>query len=115
MQKIDTHKSSALEKIFHSTGEMGELILNKDWSETPLGPYENWPNTLRTTLSLILHSKFPMFLFWGNEFTCFYNDAYRPSLGINGKHPDILGMNAEQAWPEIWDIIEPLIHQVFYE
>ncbi len=115
MQKINTHKSSALEKIFHSTGEMGKLIVTKNWTETPLGPYENWPSTLRTTLSLILHSKFPMFLFWGKEFTCFYNDAYRPSLGINGKHPQILGMSAKEAWPEIWDIIEPMIHQVFYE
>jgi hypothetical protein len=53
-----------------------------------------------------------MFLWWGPELTCFYNDAYRPSLGINGKHPSILGMPAEKAWPEIWEIIEPLIDQV---
>ena len=53
-----------------------------------------------------------MFLFWGSEHTCFYNDAYRPSLGKDGKHPHILGMAGEKAWPEIWAIIYPLIRQV---
>ncbi|MEO8413444.1 MAG: PAS domain S-box protein, partial [Ginsengibacter sp.] len=53
-----------------------------------------------------------MFLWWGPDLICFYNDAYRPSLGENGKHPDILGMKAEKAWPEIWDTIKPLIDQV---
>ena len=53
-----------------------------------------------------------MFLFWGPQLTCFYNDSYRPSLGNEGKHPGILGLSAEKAWPEIWDQIGPLIEQV---
>jgi len=53
-----------------------------------------------------------MFLFWGRDLICFYNDAYRPSLGQNGKHPSILGIKAQEAWPEIWDIIKPLIDTV---
>jgi len=93
-------------------GEMGKLTREKDWGKTYLGPPQTWPQSLRTTLSIILNSKFPMFLFWGNELTCFYNDAYRPSLGREGKHPSILGMRGEDAWPEIWDIIKPLIDRV---
>lgn len=93
-------------------GEMGALTRAKDWSQTPVGSIDNWPQSLRTTLGILLHSKFPMFLFWGEELTCFYNDAYRPSLGRDGKHPAILGMPGEQAWPEIWHIIKPLIDQV---
>jgi PAS domain S-box-containing protein len=93
-------------------GEMGALIREKDWSKNPIGPPENWPQSLRTTLGIILNSKFPMFLFWGPELICFYNDAYRPSLGNEGKHPSILGVPAKGAWPEIWDIIKPLIDQV---
>jgi PAS domain S-box-containing protein len=93
-------------------GEMGELTRTKDWSKTPIGNPETWPQSLRTALSIVLNSKFPMFLFWGSKLTCFYNDAYRPSLGQNGKHPDILGMDGEEAWPEIWSIIKPLIDQV---
>lgn len=93
-------------------GEMGQLIRNKNWGQTSLGPLQRWPQSLRTTLSIILHSKFPMFLWWGPELTCFYNDAYRSILGHNGKHPAILGMPAAEAWPEIWHIIQPLVDQV---
>jgi PAS domain S-box-containing protein len=93
-------------------GEMGELTRSRDWSVTSVGNPENWPQSLRTTISIILNSGFPMFLWWGPELLCFYNDAYRPSLGINGKHPSILGMKAEEAWPEIWAFIKPLIRQV---
>lgn len=92
--------------------EMGNLIRANDWSKSPVGPIDTWPQSLRTTLSIILNSKFPMFLFWGHELISFYNDAYRPSLGRDGKHPHILGMPAEQAWSEIWTIIKPLIDQV---
>ncbi len=93
-------------------GEMGRLMRSKDWSATAIGMPGKWPQSLRTTLSIILNSKFPMFLFWGPELICFYNDAYRPSLGENGKHPGILGMKGEDAWGEIWHIIKPLIDQV---
>lgn len=91
---------------------MGKLIRSKDWKTTSLGDPEEWPQSLRTALSILLNSKFPMFLFWGPELICFYNDAYRPSLGNDGKHPWILGTQGEQAWPEIWNIIKPLIDQV---
>jgi hypothetical protein len=93
-------------------GEMGQLMRAKDWTQTELGTPEKWPQSLQTTLSIILNSPFPMFLWWGKDLICFYNDAYRPSLGKNGKHPSILGMRAKEAWPEIWDQISPLIQSV---
>ncbi|MBZ4034949.1 PAS domain-containing protein [Flavobacterium sp. 17A] len=93
-------------------GEMGKLIRAKDWSKTAVGNPELWPQSLRTTLGILLNSKFPMFLFWGPDHICFYNDAYRPSLGNDGKHPDILGKKGADYWPEIWDFIKPLIDQV---
>lgn len=91
---------------------MGELSRKKDWASTALGPPRNWPQSLRTTLGNLLSSPFPMFLFWGEDLICFYNDAYRPSLGNNGKHPSILGMGAREAWPEVWDDIGPMIDRV---
>ncbi len=93
-------------------GECGALIRAINWSKTPIGTPENWPQSLRTTLSIILNSKFPMFLFWGPDLICFYNDAYRPSLGKEGKHPHAMGAKGEDTWPEIWEFIEPLINQV---
>jgi PAS domain S-box-containing protein len=93
-------------------GEMGRLTREKDWSKNSLGTPDTWPQSLRTTLGILLNSKFPMFLWWGKELICFYNDAYRPSLGKEGKHPSILGTKAIDAWPEIWDIIKPMIDSV---
>ncbi len=92
-------------------GEMGELTRSFDWSQTSMGTPDQWPQSLKTTLGIILHSSFPMFLFWGEALTCFYNDAYRPSLGINGKHP-ALGKKAIDVWLDIWDFIGPFIKQV---
>lgn len=113
--KIRELKPKITDKSFHfirNGGELGELIKRFDWSKTPLGSTEHWPKCLRLTLSMILASKFPMFLWWGKDLIQFYNDAYRPSLGNNGKHPLALGQKAKDCWPEIWDIIYPLIEQV---
>lgn len=86
-------------------GEMEALTRNFNWSATPLGPIADWPQSLRTTLSTILRSRVPMLLWWGPELLSFYNDAFRPSLGTNGKHPSILGLPAEKGWSDIWHIV----------
>jgi PAS domain S-box-containing protein len=93
-------------------GEMGQLTRDFDWGKTVLGDPEDWSQSLLTTVSIILNSKFPMFLWWGDELIQFYNDAYRPSLGQNGKHPTALGQRGIDCWPEIWPVIKPLIDQV---
>ncbi len=90
-------------------GEMGELTRKYQRSLTPVGPPDNWPQSLRTIVAMLLNSRFPMFLWWGEDMIQFYNDAYRPSLGNNGKHPLALGQPAVDCWPEIWPIIYPLI------
>jgi PAS domain S-box-containing protein len=82
-------------------GEMGARMREFDWARTPLGPVESWPQSLRSTLSMLLPSKAQIILFWGPEFTVFYNDAYRPVFG--GKHPSVLGKSGREAWLEIWD------------
>lgn len=92
-------------------GEMGHLTRSFQWAGTPIGSIEQWPQSLRISLGIVLHSAFPMFLFWGKDLVCFYNDAFRPSLGQNGKHPAV-GKPAREVWQEIWDFIGPLIQQV---
>lgn len=93
-------------------GEMTSLIRQHDWSATPMGSIHYWPNNLASTLDLLLHSSFPMFLFWGKENICFYNDAFRPMLGNEGKHPSALGSPGAIVWAEIWPTISPLVGQV---
>jgi signal transduction histidine kinase len=92
-------------------GEMGVLTRSLDWSRTPVGPIQSWPQSLRTTVSILLSSRYPMFLFWGPEAVCFYNDGYRPSLGVH-KHPKALGQLGRECWGEIWHIIGPQIDAV---
>src|SRR3954449_1501897 len=81
-------------------GEMGERIRAMDWSKTPLGPVDGWPQSLRSALSHLLPSKAQISLFWGPELVTLYNDAYRPVFG--GKHPAALGAPVREAWPELW-------------
>lgn len=96
-------------------GEMGALMRAYDWGSSSIGAANKWPQSLRTTLGILLNSKFPMFLYWGPNLICFYNDAYRFSLGNDGKHPLLLGMKGEDAWPETWYLVKPPIDQVLKE
>ncbi len=92
-------------------GESGALVRSIDWSKTPLGPVERWPGSLKTTVGIILHSRHPMFLWWGPELIQIYNDAYVPSFGV-GKHPAAMGQPGPECWGEIWPIIGPQIEDV---
>ena len=82
-------------------GEMGARMRELEWSHTRLGPVEKWPQSLRSTLSMLLPSKAQIILFWGPEFIVFYNDAYRPVFGA--KHLTPWACSGRQAWSEIWD------------
>ena len=92
-------------------GEMGALMRALDWSATPAGSLATWPQSLRTVVRLILNTGHPMYIFWGQAGACFYNDAYRRSIGPE-RHPGSLGRPAREVWDEIWDIIGPQIEQV---
>ncbi|MBC8769774.1 PAS domain-containing protein [Arenibacter sp. BSSL-BM3] len=104
--------NSSIPKFLQGGGKMGQIIYEKDWTSHSLGKPENWPMSLKISISNILKTAFPKFIYWGRDLICFYNDAFRPSLGKDGKHPSILGEKAEVAWPETWEIIKPLIDQV---
>src|SRR4029077_1573127 len=91
-------------------GEMGARIRAHEWSRTPLGPIEAWPQSLRSALSICLGSRFPIVLYWGTERTVLYNDAYAEILGK--KHPWALGRPCREVWSEIWDVIAPMLDGV---
>jgi PAS domain S-box-containing protein len=86
---------------------VGALMRAHDWSASPLGPPEMWPQSLRTVVNLILNSRFPMFAAWGHELTFFYNDAYVPLLG--SKHPAALGNRFADVWADAWSDLKPLV------
>ena len=103
---------SAGDGIFAGPGEMRALCRAFDWNTTALGPVATWSQSLRTIVQVILDSPTPMFLWWGPELTQIYNDAYRPSLGASGRHPQALGMRGRECWTDIWEAIGPQIDQV---
>ena len=88
-------------------GEVGALMRAHDWSTSPLGPPEAWPQSLRSVVGLLQNSQFPMFVAWGKDLGFLYNDAYADILGA--KHPRALGARFYDIWSEIWDDISPLI------
>ncbi|HSI55108.1 MAG TPA: PAS domain-containing protein [Ramlibacter sp.] len=92
-------------------GEMGALMRIRDWSTSPLGLPEKWPQSLKTAVRLILTTGHPMFIWWGPRLIQFYNDAYRQSIGPE-RHPSALGQEGRRCWDEIWPIIGPQIEQV---
>jgi PAS domain S-box-containing protein len=108
---LNTTNKPASYPFMEGGGEMGEITRNLNWSATSIGTPDQWPFSLRTTLGILLHSAFPMLLFWGEDLICFYNDAFRPSLGENGKHPAV-GKRGQDMWSDIWDFVEPLLKQV---
>ncbi|MDP1026857.1 PAS domain-containing protein [Sphingomonas sp. KR1UV-12] len=89
---------------------MARLIREKDWSDTPFGPIAGWSTALRSAVSIILGSRFPMVLYWGETRALIYNDAWSPVPGQ--KHPWALGRPGYEVWAEIWDIIGPMFDQV---
>lgn len=92
-------------------GELGELVRKFDWSSTPLGDMDGWPQSLKTVVRVMLTSRFAMWMGWGPDLTFFYNDAYaRMSLGK--KHPWALGKPSSEVWEEIWEDIGPRIRKV---
>jgi PAS domain S-box-containing protein len=90
---------------------MGALTRAFDWSTTPLGTPESWPQSLRTAVRILLNTNHPMFIWWGAELIQFYNDAYRQTMGPE-RHPRALGQGGRECWAEIWPIIGPQIEQV---
>lgn len=92
-------------------GEMGALMRAHDWSTSSLGPPTFWSQSLRTAVRLILNTGHPMFVFWGDDHACLYNDACRQSIGPE-RHPSCLGRHGREVWAEIWEVVGPQIDQV---
>src|SRR6201999_735990 len=95
----------ALDDVFAGGGQLGAMMRALDWSASPLGPPAAWPQSLKTCVRIILTSRQPMFVWWGDQLINLYNDAYCAILG--GKHPEALGQPARVVWSEIWSQIQP--------
>jgi hypothetical protein len=100
--------------LFAGGGEVGRAMAAVDWSQTPLGPPEQWPSGLRHTVRILLTSRFAMWAGWGPDLAFFYNDAYRHDT-LQAKHPWALGRPASEVWAEIWPDIAPRTRAVLQD
>jgi PAS domain-containing protein len=107
MQAESLNHSTASADFLAGGGELGARMRELDWSQTPLGPPASWPQSLKTCVRIILTSRQPMCVWWGEELINLYNDAYKSIAG--GKHPVALGQPASVVWREIWDQVEPRV------
>jgi PAS domain S-box-containing protein len=93
-------------------GDAGALMRRLDWSVTPLGPPDSWPQVLQTLVALMLASRQAMFVVWGPERTMLYNDRYAEILVT--RHPWAMGQPFDAVWPEIWDSdLEPIVARAY--
>ena len=91
-------------------GEMGALMRTRDWSDSALGPPECWPESLQLSAGICVSSRFDLIVWWGPDLIMLYNDSYRRTLGA--KHPFALGRPGREVYPEIWDVIGPMLEKV---
>jgi signal transduction histidine kinase len=89
---------------------MGARMRALDWTKTPLGDPESWPQSLKTIVRVMLDSRYAMWMLWGPEYTFFCNDAYLPTVGL--KRDWVLGARSDKVWAEIWPDVESRITQV---
>jgi signal transduction histidine kinase len=98
-------------RLFARSGdEMRALLGNMDWARTPLGPVGQWPQLLRTAVSICFSQRFPTLVLWGPELALIYNHGYTSILGM--KHPWAIGKPFREVWPEVWSNLEPLLMEV---
>ncbi len=108
-QEGEQRRNSAAD-LFAGPGEVRALCRAFDWSATPLGPVERWPQSLCTVAALILACPVGMILLWGPELVQLYNDAYVKVMGV--KHPAGLGQRNRECWPEAQAFSVPLYEGV---
>jgi hypothetical protein len=86
MMNDDRRSTTPMQRLGEDTfltdaGEMGELVRSIDWRETPLGPLAQWPQSVRTPLSICLNSRFPIAVYWGPEYLMLYDQSLVPITG----------------------------------
>ncbi len=97
-------------EVFPGNSETSAVLRSLDWTKTPLGAVDTWPQSLRTSISICLNSAFAILVWWGPELAMLYNDAYIPV--ISSKHPRALGAPGHKIFPEVWETIGPMLDSV---
>lgn len=96
--------------LIQGTTQMAGLVRAHDWGATPIGRIEDWPESLLSSVNLMLACAFPALVFWGKELVQLYNDPFIPLLAE--RHPSGLGQTAAECWSDAWQIVGPNLKRV---
>ena len=107
---MDPEGTNLIDSVFAGSDETSACLRALDWSATLLGPLEQWPQSLRTIVRVVVASGYPMAICWGPDYVLLYNDAYRPIAGT--RHPWALGRSAREVYPEAWNFIGSMYESV---
>jgi PAS domain S-box-containing protein len=102
---------SAAAGFLSGPGEMRARMRTHDWSASPLGRPETWPQPLKTIAGIMLAANQAMFAAWGPSQAMIYNDAYATILG--NKHPAALGRPFSDVWFELSDSVGPIMARAY--
>ena len=98
--------------FFLGRGEISKKLSSKNWKDTTVGLPEHWCDTLCSNINILLNSSLPMFLFWGDDFTCFYNDAFIKNTGSKKVNHDNIGLDGKDFWGNEWIEMEEFLFKV---
>ncbi|KAF2502659.1 hypothetical protein BU16DRAFT_16632 [Lophium mytilinum] len=87
-----------LDGSFGPTSPHIDFFREFNWSETSLGPMNQWPEHLRTIVNVVMKDTNPAVIFWGDDVVLIYNEAYIEVLGV--LHPMAFGKSARLAVSE---------------
>ncbi|KAF3009845.1 hypothetical protein E8E13_010470 [Curvularia kusanoi] len=90
--------------------EHAKFIRSIDWASTPLGPMRTWSSSLREIVNLVIRNPFPCALFWGEDLTVIYNEAYKVEVAGN-KHPELMGTGFSGPFSEVWEGVAPVFQK----
>jgi hypothetical protein len=86
------------------------FVRSVNWANTPLGAMDKWSVQFREVVNLVMRNPHPCSLFWGEELTMIYNEAYKIEVAGN-KHPELMGTGFSGPFSELWDGVAPIFRE----
>ena len=80
---------------------MVKMLRTHVWSQTDLGPLQNWSQTLLSFASMVIAAPHAMSLCWGPSAIMIYNDSFAPLLGK--RHPKAFGCSLKSNFATEWE------------
>jgi signal transduction histidine kinase len=103
MNRVGERHHGRAAQWLSSPGPSGARLQATDWSATPLGPLPQWPQSLRTALSLCLSFPSPACLVWGPARSQLFNDAYESFCAARcAPRP---GQDFAECWNDSWPLM----------